>query len=239
MKSLFNSFLYFSMPSIRCTMSVRPEGFTFMGYSGWTPEVRGELLDKIFGRMNVVYAQWVAGEYTNLDLLEDLLTDDKKIRYYQTLRRCVYNVFTGDRAGDNYPEVTAYDWLCEELMMTTWPQRDSGVVPVGMRSFSSGGEMQHVGDFCPVPVALPVALPVATVPQRYNPSYWTNVATQIQAQSIPVLEPIRRVKRHNVRDLEELSASEESDLEPVALPVEPVVRRSKRVRVQRQFYYGY
>jgi hypothetical protein len=67
------------------------------------------------------------------------------------------------------------------------------------------------------PVALPVALPVA----------------------IPVLEPIRRFKCHNVRDLEELSASEESDLESVALPVEPVVRRSKRVKVQREFYYGY
>ena len=56
---------------------------------------------------------------------------------------------------------------------------------------------------------------------------------------IPVLEPIRRFKRHNVCDLEELSASEEFDLESVALPVEPVVRRSKRVKVQREFYYGY
>ena len=52
---------------------------------------------------------------------------------------------------------------------------------------------------------------------------------------IPVLEPIKRRKV----DLEELTPSEESDLESVALPVEPVVRRSKRVKYARDFYYGY
>lgn len=216
---------------------------TFLGYSGWVVATRQEFRAKIFERMDAVYQKWLDAEYRATDLLEDCLEDDPHVRELKTTRYCVYAYFTGDHSGDNYIDLTAAHWKEQHMGWKVWPSQsflrrfihnlasddsdsdDSESDDSDSdNSFPSDSEdipylepqnqefvkniLRPVGSF--IPVALPVALP-----------------------AIPVLEPIRHIKRHNVRHLEELSASEESDLEPV----EP--RRSKRVKVPREFYYGY
>jgi hypothetical protein len=186
------------------------------GYSDFEYETRSEIVDKLFTRWDTVFQNWLGGEYGNKVWLEDVLTADPEAQDLKDIHWCLYCHFTGDYDGKYYNYVEASDWLLEHSGLRRWP--------LSLREFKR--EIM-------IPSALPEiidALPVG--PNMPN----LPVALQV---AIPVLEPIRRVKRHNVRDLEELSASEESDLEPVALPVEPVVRCSKRVKYARDFYYGY
>jgi hypothetical protein len=189
------------------------------GYSDFEYDTRSEIVDKLFTRWDTVFQNWLGGEYGNKVWLEDVLTADPEAQDLKDIHWCLYCHFTGDYDGKYYNYVEASDWLLEHSGFSRWP--------LSLKEFKR--EIM-------IPTALPVtpeiidALPVG--PNMPN----LPVALQV---TIPVLEPIRRVKRHNVRDLEELSASEESDLESVALPVEPVVRRSKRVRYARDFYYGY
>jgi hypothetical protein len=183
---------------------LRIQGSTglFGPYSNFYFSTRQEIVKQIYEAYDVVFNEWLAGEYDPQASLKEVMNFDDKAIDLRDVHWTLWNYYPTDRA--NYNEYWCPgpdDWLKYNTNMTQWPTCDyrSVALPVAR----------------PVPewplFALPVALPVA----------------------IPVLEPIRRVKRHNVRDLEE------SDLEPVALPVEPVVRRSKRVKTQREFYYGY
>lgn len=199
--------------------------FEFEGYTNFTMCTRHKLNQEIMKAYDDVYSNWLAGEYDAREPLNECMLYDKKARDLTDLHYCLWQVFPKDRLYRDYWCPSPKDWLSKQGM-TEWPTRVTREFQ-GARTFLT-----------PVVCPIPGALPVDTVPDRHNPRYWVPILAQIRAQSIPVLEPMRQTKRRKV-DLEELSPSEEFDLEPVALPVEPVVRRSKRVKYARDFYYGY
>lgn len=196
---------------------LRIEGSTglFGPYSDFSWSTRQEVVKQIYEAYDVVFNEWLAGNYDPLESLKEAMIYDDKANDLRDVHWTLWNYYPADRSDcDEYWCPKPDDWLKYNSNMTKWPTRDYRTGQFfGARTFSMHGPS---GEVEPIPVALPVALPVA----------------------IPVLQPIRQTKRRKV-DLEELTPSEEFDLESVALPVEPVVRRSKRVKYARDFYYGY
>jgi hypothetical protein len=178
------------------------------GYSDFEYDTRSEIVGKLFTRWDTVFQNWLGGEYGKSVWLEDVLTADPEAQDLKDIHWCLYCHFTGDYDGKYYNWVEASDWLLEHSGLRKWP--------LSLREYKRELEL-FIPNALPVTPEIIDALPVG--PNMPN-------------LPIPVLEPIRRVKLHNVCDLEELSASEESDLEPV-------IRRSKRVKYARDFYYGY
>lgn len=236
------------------------------GFTEFGNETRDKFRDTIFERMDTVFSNWLGGEYDDCEL-DYIIENDLEVRsmcyiyesLWATFRVGVNYVDKFDwlesRGMSHFPtrasrvvsidpliilrnkiydrmDVVYYEWKNGKYRnkdLRRALENDSMIIALLCRWYEAtadditpddwAAERQCVDDLDYLnnrTIAPPVALQVA----------------------IPVLEPIRQMKRRKV-DLEELTPSEEFDLESVALPVEPVVRRSKRVKYARDFYYGY
>ncbi len=132
---------------------LRIEGNTglFGPYSDFSFSTRQEVIKQIYEAYDVVFNEWLAGEYDPLETLKEAMIYDDKATDLRDVHWTLWNYYPMDRVHYNeYWCPGPEDWLKYNSNMTQWPTRDYRTGQFfGVKTFSVA-----------LPVALPVAIPV-------------------------------------------------------------------------------
>ena len=140
MKSLFNYFLSFL---IMVRLRITGNTGLFGPYNDFSYNTRQEIVKQIYEAYDVVFEEWLAGEYYPRQTLKEAMIYDDKATDLRDVHWTLWNYYPTDRVHYNeYWCPGPEDWLKYNTHMSEWPTCDDRRIPVAL------------------PVALPVAIPV-------------------------------------------------------------------------------